>query len=102
MIADPVPVASSSSPTRGRERRETLPESAPLAYPPLGVGILTRSIEVAVACRVGRALAPQTVCGLVDGSALAVTHHDLLLPACSLVAAFGPLSGSTSALAPSE
>ena len=80
---------------RGQEGWETLLETAraPLAYPPLGVGILTWSItvpdlglEVTVACRMGRTPAPRTVRGLVDASALAVARADLLLPAYSLVA----------------
>ena len=81
--------------SRGREGRETLPETAPapLAYSPLGVGIPARSIAVpalglgvTVTCRVGRVPTPRTVRGLVDGGALAVTRPALLLPAYGLVA----------------
>ena len=66
----------------GREGRETLLETAPAHAPlaPLAVPVL--GLVVAVACR---ALAPRTVRGLVDGSALAVTRPNLLLPTCSLV-----------------
>ena len=108
VIADPVPVASSAllpvAVGHGREGGGRLPATAParapLAYPPLGVGILERSIAVptlgpgvTVACRVGRSPAPRTVHGLVDGAALAVTRPALavtrpalLLPVCGLVA----------------
>ena len=81
--------------SRGREGRETLPETAPapFAYSHLGVGILARSIAVpalglgvTVTCRVGRVPTPRTVRGLVDGGALAVTRPALLLPAYGLVA----------------
>ena len=47
--------------------------------PALGLGVI-------VPCLGSRALDPQTVRGRVDGSALAVTPHDLLLPVCGLVA----------------
>ena len=101
VIADPFMVAPSSSPARGRRSqsrgrgnstrdRSSLCSSRLSPPPPLGVGILERSIvmpalgpEVTVTCR---APAPRTVRGLVDGSALAVSRPAPILPVCGLVA----------------
>ena len=80
-----------------REGRETLPETAPAltlpAYLPLVVELLGKSVAVpalglgGLVTGIGHpALAPRTVRGLVDESALTVTRHASLLPMCGLVA----------------
>ena len=79
------------------EGGEPPPETAPArdlhAYLPLGVELLVKGITVPalglkaiVLCLGSRTLAPRTVRGHVDGSALAMTRHDRLLPVCGLVA----------------